>query len=135
MEAAKAELGDEDEKNGEDDEEMDEEAKEKAKKKAEKAARKAEKEAKKARKAEKEAKKLAKLKEEANGSKEKGDNAEDEDVVIYGAPDDHAWTDTSAALKDAEKNKKDDGPDLSVSDLSIFVEIEIYDPSKTVSSQ
>ncbi len=92
---------------------MDEEAKEKAKKKAEKAARKAEKEAKKARK---EAKQLAKLKgEDGDDSKEKGDGAEDEDVVMYGAPDDHAWTDTSAALKDADKKKKDDGPDLSVS--------------------
>lgn len=96
---------------------MDEEAKEKAKKKAEKAARKAEKEAKKARK---EAKQLAKLKGEDGGdSKEKGDDAaEDEDVVMYGAPDDHAWTDTSAALKDADKKKKNDGPDLSVSILS-----------------
>lgn len=96
---------------------MDDEAKEKAKKKAEKAARKAEKEAKKARKAEKEAKKLAKLKGEDGDDdlKEKGGDDEDEDVVMYGAPDDHAWTDTSAALKDAEKNKKDDGPDLSVS--------------------
>lgn len=92
---------------------MDEEAKAKAKKKAEKAARKAEKEAKKARK---EAKQLAKLKGEDDGDvKEKGDDDEEEDVVMYGAPDDHAWTDTSAALKDAEKNKKDDGPDLSVS--------------------
>ncbi len=94
---------------------MDEEAKEKARKKAEKAARKAEKEAKKARK---EAKQLAKLKGEDGGddSKEKGDdNAEDEDVVMYGAPDDHAWTDTSAALKDTDKKKKNDGPDLSVS--------------------
>ena len=96
---------------------MDDEAKEKAKKKAEKAARKAEKEAKKARKAEKEAKKLAKLKGEDGDDdlKEKGGDDEDEDVVMYGAPDDHAWTDTSAALKDTEKNKKDDGPDLSVS--------------------
>lgn len=96
---------------------MDDEAKEKAKKKAEKAARKAEKEAKKARKAEKEAKKLAKLKGEDGDEdlEEKGGDDEDEDVVMYGAPDDHAWTDTSAALKDAEKNKKDDGPDLSVS--------------------
>ncbi len=96
---------------------MDDEAKEKAKKKAEKAARKAEKEAKKARKAEKEAKKLAKLKGEDGDDdlKEKGGDDEDEDIVMYGAPDDHAWTDTSAALKDTEKNKKDDGPDLSVS--------------------
>ncbi|KAL7494418.1 hypothetical protein ACHAWT_003142 [Skeletonema menzelii] len=112
LEAAKAELGDDDKNVGEDDEEMDEEAKEKAKKKAEKAARKAEKEAKKARK---EAKQLAELKGEDEGdSKEKGDDAEEDDVVMYGAPDDHAWTDTSAALKDAEKNKKDDGPDLSL---------------------
>lgn len=99
---------------------MDEEAKEKAKKKAEKAARKAEKEAKKARK---EAKQLAELKGEDEGdSKEKGDDAEEDDVVMYGAPDDHAWTDTSAALKDAEKNKKDDGPDLSVSIYMTFDE-------------
>ena len=101
---------------------MVEEAKEKAKKKAEKAAKKAEKEAKKARKAEKEAKQLAKLKGEDGGdAKEKGDEeAEDEDAVMYGAPDDHAWTDTSAALKDADKNKKDDGPDLSVSVYTTF---------------
>jgi hypothetical protein len=34
---------------------------------------------------------------------------------MYGAPDDHAWTDKSHAMKEAEKLKKDKGPDLSVS--------------------
>jgi nickel-dependent lactate racemase len=90
---------------------MNDEEKEKAKKKAEKAA-------KKARKAEKEAKKRDILKaeeEDGDKSKEEADDADDEDVVMYGAPDDHAWTDASAAMKDAEKKKKDDGPDLSVS--------------------
>jgi hypothetical protein len=33
---------------------------------------------------------------------------------MYGAPDDHAWTDKSQAILDTEK-KKDEGPDLSVS--------------------
>ena len=71
--------------------------------------------------AEKEAKKLAK---EKNGGSddgedkqdEKGDenDAEEEDEVFYGAPDDHAWTDASHAIKESEKNK-DDGPDTSVS--------------------
>ncbi len=93
--------------------EEDDEATEKARRKAEK----------KAPKAEKEAKKLAKLTKEAadeeedvvDGGKEGGDQEGDgEDEVFYGAPDDHAWTDSSHAMKEAEQ-KKDDGPDLSVS--------------------
>lgn len=77
------------------------------------------KEAKKARKAEKEAKKLAKLQnkgEDDDGDDDgKADGEEgDEDEVFYGAPDDHAWTDASHAIKES-KDKKDDGPDLSVS--------------------
>ena len=117
--AAKAKMDEEEEnkEDGGDDDGMvveNEELDENAKKKAEKAA-------KKARKAEKEAKKLAK---EKNGGSddgedkqdEKGDknNAEEEDEVFYGAPDDHAWTDASHAIKESEKNK-DDGPDTSVS--------------------
>ena len=39
---------------------------------------------------------------------------------MYGAPDDHAWTDMSAAMKDAEKQKGRDGPDLSVSILDVI---------------
>ena len=42
---------------------------------------------------------------------EEGDDNEDE--VFYGAPDDHAWTDASHAIKEAA-NQKDDGPDMSV---------------------
>uniref|UniRef100_A0A7S1ZRI5 ABC transporter domain-containing protein n=1 Tax=Ditylum brightwellii TaxID=49249 RepID=A0A7S1ZRI5_9STRA len=100
------------------DEEMDEEAKAKAQKKAEKAARKAEKEAKKARKAEKEAKRAAKIAAEMTGEKNEDDDGDeeekaDEDEVFYGAPDDHAWTDMSAAHKESAK-KKDEGPDLSL---------------------
>lgn len=34
--------------------------------------------------------------------------------MFYGAPDDHAWTDASHAIKEAA-NAKDEGPDLSVS--------------------
>jgi ATP-binding cassette, subfamily F, member 1 len=45
------------------------------------------------------------------------DIVEEKDTdVVYGAPDDHAWTDKSAAMKDAENNDEDDhdlthGPD------------------------
>jgi len=117
LEAAKMKM-DEEKKDGGDDDDGDvviEELDEKAKRKAEKAA-------KKARKAEKEAKKLAKLQDKSGGSDEdnKADDGEKKDEVFYGAPDDHAWTDSSHAIKDAKENKKDDGPDTSVSiyDLS-----------------
>jgi hypothetical protein len=52
--------------------------------------------------------------EDAEKKAEEGD----EDEVFYGAPDDHAWTDASHAIKEAA-NKKDEGPDSSVS-LSHF---------------
>lgn len=59
----------------------------------------------------------------------KGD-AEDEDEVFYGAPDDHAWTDTSHAIKEAA-DKKDEGPDMSVSCcsccLTFFAMNSLYD--------
>ena len=109
-------MDEENQEDGGDDDGMvveNEELDEKAKKKAEKAA-------KKARKAEKEAKKLAK---EKNGGSDDGEDKQDEkgdkhdveeDEVFYGAPDDHAWTDSSHAIKESEKNK-DDGPDTSVS--------------------
>lgn len=129
LEAAKAKM-DEEKKDGADEDEEggsgeggsgggDEEMDEKARRKAEKAA-------KKAKKAEKEAKKLAKLQKKAAGGSDEGSGDEGgkdeknadgeggEDEVFYGAPDDHAWTDSSHAMKEAEKNK-DDGPDLSVS--------------------
>jgi ATP-binding cassette subfamily F protein 1 len=114
LEEAKKKADEEKEEEGSDDEDMDSEAREKAAKKAEKAARKAEKEAKKARKAEKEAKKLAKQKEEEGG--DEGDKDADDagdDEVFYGAPDDHAWTDASHAIKEASNNK-DEGPDMSL---------------------
>lgn len=62
-----------------------------------------------------EAKKLAKQKEEEGG--DEGDKDADDagdDEVFYGAPDDHAWTDASHAIKEASNNK-DEGPDMSVS--------------------
>ena len=109
--AAKAKMDEENKGDGGDDDVENEELDEKAKKKAEKAA-------KKARKAEKEAKKLAK---EKNGEGDDGEDKQDdekgdvgEDEVFYGAPDDHAWTDSSHAIKESEKNN-DDGPDTSVS--------------------
>jgi len=121
LEAAKMKL-DEEKKDGDDNDDGDvviEEMDEKAKRKAEKAA-------KKARKAEKEAKKLAKLQGKSGGSDEDDkngdtkDDGEKKDEVFYGAPDDHAWTDSSHAIKDADKNKKDDGPDTSVSIYDII---------------
>lgn len=90
---------------------MDEE---KARKKAERKAKKEEKEAKKLAKA------MARL-EVAKGSdaeesenEANGADADDDDGVMYGAPDDHAWTDKSHAIKEAEKQKKDKGPDMSL---------------------
>ena len=117
---------DEEKKDGDDDDDIDE-MDEKAKKKAEKAA-------KKARKAEKEEKKMAKLQGKVSGSDEDGskdaadaedkmEEGGDEDEVFYGAPDDHAWTDSSHAIKDAANNK-DDGPDTSVS-IYIYTHILI----------
>ena len=110
--AAPDEAGDDEEKIMDND---DDEENEKAKRKAEKAA-------KKARKAEKEAKKSAVRQEEdeddAADEDEKKDEVE-EDEIFYGAPDDHAWTDTSHAIKDAENNK-DDGPDMSVSSARLL---------------
>jgi len=125
MDAAKAKMDEEKKAHGvdsnnednHDNDDTDDEAKEKAKRKAEKAA-------KKARKAEKEAKKLAKLKKEAGrgGDDDDGDEGKNkvgdmmgdgEDEVMYGAPDDKAWTDSSLAMKEQEK-KKGDGPDLSL---------------------
>uniref|UniRef100_A0A7S2JXI3 ABC transporter domain-containing protein n=1 Tax=Leptocylindrus danicus TaxID=163516 RepID=A0A7S2JXI3_9STRA len=98
------------------DEDLDDEA---AKKAAKKAARKAEKAAKEERKRQKA---LAKLKEIAGEDDKKGSDDDDDDDdgggdgVMYGAPDDHAWTDKSAAILEAEKNskKKGDGPDMSL---------------------
>ena len=44
-----------------------------------------------------------------------GGGAEDDgDDLMYGAPDDHAWTDKSHAHKEAEEKSKE-GPDMSVS--------------------
>ena len=118
LEAAKMKMDEEKEENkdGDDDDDDDvviEEMDEKAMRKAEKAA-------KKARKAEKEAKKLSKLQgksgsDEDDKAADTKDDGEKKDEVFYGAPDDHVWTDSSHAIKDAEKNKKDDGPDTSVS--------------------
>lgn len=67
-----------------------------------------------------EAKKLAK----GNDNDDDDDNVdekkgEDEDGVFYGAPDDHAWTDASHAIKESA-NQKDEGPDMSVSPSSFF---------------
>ena len=122
LEAAKAQMEEEKKENGGiqnescDDEDVDEEANEKARRKAEKAAKKAS-------KAENEAKKSLKLQKEEDdvgsneGMDEEGNNSKvggDEDEVFYGAPDDHAWTDASHAIKEAENNK-DDGPDTTVS--------------------
>lgn len=78
--------------------------------------------------------KKSKQKEEAgdedddDAGDKKGD-AEDEDEVFYGAPDDHAWTDASHAIKEAA-DKKDEGPDMSVSCcscLSLVAENCSYD--------
>ncbi|KAL3763235.1 hypothetical protein ACHAW5_005502 [Stephanodiscus triporus] len=122
LEAAKAQMEEEKKESngipnesGDDEEMKDDEATEKARRKAEKAAKKAS-------KAEKEAKKSSKLQhkeddrdssggrdEDGNGSKE----GSDENEVFYGAPDDHAWTDASHAIQEAENNK-DDGPDTSL---------------------
>ena len=41
---------------------------------------------------------------------------DDDDDLMYGAPDDHAWTDKSHAHKEAEEKAKE-GPDMSVSSL------------------
>ena len=93
----------------------------------EEAIRKAEKAAKKARKAEKDAKKSSKSHHQDDddddgdikrggadeGADYKKEGDEEEDEVFYGAPDDHAWTDASHAIKEAE-NSKDDGPDTSL---------------------
>uniref|UniRef100_A0A7S4ID19 ABC transporter domain-containing protein n=1 Tax=Odontella aurita TaxID=265563 RepID=A0A7S4ID19_9STRA len=50
--------------------------------------------------------------EDEDGEK-KGDG--DDDDLLYGAPDDHAWTDKSHAHKEAEKDGDGkDGPDLSL---------------------
>jgi len=83
------------------------------------ARRKAEKEEKKRRKAEKEAKRAAKMAamEAGEDKKEGGDDGEDDDLM-YGAPDDHAWTDKSHAHKEAEEKAKE-GPDMSVSWLCL----------------
>ena len=82
-----------------------EELDEKARRKAEKAAKKA---AKKAVKETKSSEGGDKPKEEVET-----DGGNDEDEVLYGAPDDHVWTDTSHAIKESEKNKGDE-PDTSV---------------------
>jgi len=79
--------------------------------------KKAEKEARKLRKAQKEAAKREKNLELMKQTEKvedqlQGDQEDDEDVV-YGAPDDVAWTDKSAAMLEAEKMNKS-GPDLSV---------------------
>lgn len=89
---------------GDDDDEDDPEAK--SKKKAERKAKKAEKEAKKLAKA------MAQLKA-AEGSDAGSDEDGEDGDVMYGAPDDHAWTDKSHAIRESEK-KKNDGPDLSL---------------------
>eukprot|EP01082_Thalassiosira_pseudonana_P006373 g5807.t1 g5807 contig20:201797-205339(+) len=117
LEAAKQQMEEDGDVPAEDNDGGDDDDSE-ANRKKEKAARKAEKEAKKARKAEKEAKKLAKLQnkgEDDDGDDDgKADGEDgDEDEVFYGAPDDHAWTDASHAIKES-KDKKDDGPDLSL---------------------
>ena len=95
----------------------------------EEAIRKAEKAAKKAHKAEKVAKKSSKSRHQGDdeddgdgdlkrgnaddGADYKKEGGDEEDEVFYGAPDDHAWTDASHAIKEAE-NSKDDGPDTSL---------------------
>jgi ABC-type Zn uptake system ZnuABC Zn-binding protein ZnuA len=72
-----------------------------------------------------EAKKLIKQKEEDDGDDEEGAEKQttedgEEDEVFYGAPDDHAWTDASHAIKEAA-NSKDEGPDMSVSFMQIYL--------------
>jgi len=84
---------------------------EKARKKAEKKARKAEKEAKKLAKAMAKMKELQ-AKEAGSGDESGGENGGDNEVM-YGAPDDHAWTDKSQAILDTEGNANS-GPDLSL---------------------
>lgn len=97
------------------DNEGDKSMTEEEEKAARKAARKAEKAAKEERKR---LKALAKL--NANqGEDEKKEKDEDadanDDEVVYGAPDDHAWTDKSAAILESEKSSKGkDGSDLSL---------------------
>ena len=101
-------------KSNSDDEGDDKSMTEEEAKAARKAARKAEKAAKEERKR---LKALAKLgaNQGEDEKKEKDEDADaNDDEVVYGAPDDHAWTDKSAAILESEKSKGNDGQDLSL---------------------
>ena len=77
----------------------------------------------------KEAKKLQDDDDDDDVNEKKGEE-EDEDGVFYGAPDDHAWTDASHAIKESA-NQKDEGPDMSVS-LSSFLTNLQYEVSSNI---
>lgn len=77
-----------------------------------------------------EAKKLQDDDDDDDDVDEKKGEEEDEDGVFYGAPDDHAWTDASHAIKESA-NQKDEGPDMSVS-LSFFLTNLQYEVSSNI---